>query len=95
MIPTAFDLNVKAFPALSNNFLLLSDNNKYVLLPLVIQRSSDVPSSVDGCVRISMTDSTCFEGRLYGKSVIFPDPLMDGWMDQSILDLETRVCHHL
>jgi len=91
MIQTAFDLNVKAFPALSNNFLLLSDNNKDVLLPLVIQRSSDIPGSVDGCVGISMADNTCFEGRLYGESVIFPDPLMDGWMEQSMLDLETQL----
>jgi len=79
MIPTAFNLDETTFPTISNLFDLVS--GKDILLPLVVQRTAD--SIADGCVGISSSNSTCFEGRLYGEPVIFPDPLDSAWMQTS------------
>jgi len=77
LIPTAFELDDKKFPTVTNLFGQLE--GKDILLPLVIQR--DPSTFAEGCVAKNSTSQTCFEGKLYGERVIFPDPFSPSdWM---------------
>ena len=93
LVKDAFTLNEDSFlTSLTNQASLLMERNKFFSLPLVFQRLYDnVTGHRDGCIKEDSSSSSCYNGKLYDKRVMFPDMSSSDWMSAEFDKLRSKL----
>ena len=93
LVKDAFTLNEDSFlTSLTNQASLLMERNKFFSLPLVFQRLYDnVTGHRDGCIKEDSSSSSCYNGKLYDKRVMFPDMSSSEWMSAEFDKLRSKL----
>ena len=93
LVKNAFTLDEVSFlTSLNNHASLLGDKKKHFTLPLVFQRPYDnVTGQTEGCIKEDSSSSSCYNGKLYDKRVMFPDMASSDWMSAEFDKLRSQL----
>ena len=93
LVKSAFNLN----PAYAENeFNLLQDRDKDLLLPLVPQRPYDVDVGMEeGCLLKPDNSTQCEMGSLYGNNVMYPDlAASSDWVSRDLSEMLASISEY-